>query len=346
MAAPVRRKRPDLIEDFIANAPHYEFFQAVRLLEAMREGHGEVDHGLDAWLRMRPAPEISFPAADIRRCRFDDNGRLDLELNFMGLYGVDAPVPNYFVEYIAREDEKSQVMRAFLDIFTHRMYAQLYLAWKKYRPVVDLDSPDSSYAGYLAALSGNALQEDEATELGFSGLMGARVRGADGLAGMLSEYLGGMPVEVRQFVPRWIKLEQDSALGREGEEGLFLGDNTILGDEVLDVSGKIEIVIGPMNTAQSRELLPGGCHARPLAELLRRYLDPTVSFDFIFKVEPETIMAQCLGEEGVILGWASWLGSKLNDSYELYIPGDSLMQEVAPQTAEEGSPQTQIRMAA
>ena len=331
MAAHIRRKLPDLIEDLVENAPRYEFFQAVRLLELLWEDHGAIDAGLDSWLRLRPASEISFPAADIRRCRFDEQGRLDMQLNFMGLYGVDAPVPNYFIEYVARDDETSQVMRDFLDVFTHRMYAQFYLAWKKYRPVVDLESPDCRYVSYLSALSGNSLYEDEATELGFSGLMGTRVRGAAGLASMLSDYLGGHKVEVVQYVPRWIKLEQDAALGLEDEAGLCLGDNTILGDEVLDVSGKIDIVVGPVNTDESRELLPGGARAADLARLLERYLDPTVTFDMVIKVEPETIMAQCLGEEDIILGWSSWLGSKLNDGYELRIPGQSLRyQEPSP----------------
>ncbi|HEB58425.1 MAG TPA: type VI secretion system baseplate subunit TssG [Gammaproteobacteria bacterium] len=346
MAAHIRRKLPDLIEDVIANAPHYEFFQAVRLLELLWEDHGQIDAGLDSWLRLRPASEISFPAADIRRCQFDDYGRLDMQLNFMGLYGVDAPVPNYFIEYIARDDEHSQVMRDFLDVFTHRMYAQFYLAWKKYRPVMDLESPDCRYVGYLSALSGNALYEDEATELGFSGLMGTRVRGATGLASMLSEYLDGRPVSVTQYVPRWIKLEQDAALGLEGEAALNLGDNTILGDEVLDVSGKVDIVVGPVNTDESRALLPGGARARDLAKLMERYLDPTVTFDLVVKVRPETIMAQCLGEEDIILGWSSWLGSKLNDGYELRIPGESLMYESGNTHSREKEPDPEVQLVA
>ena len=42
-----RRKLPDLIEDVFANAPQYEFFQLIRLLEGGWYGHGQIGQGLD-----------------------------------------------------------------------------------------------------------------------------------------------------------------------------------------------------------------------------------------------------------------------------------------------------------
>ena len=335
MGTTSRRKFPDLIEDVFDNAARYEFVQVIRLLESGWYGHGEIGHGLDKWLRMRPAPEISFPAADIRRCEFDDNGHVDLQLNFMGLYGVDAPVPHYFTEMIARNDESSECMRSFLDIFSHRLYALFYLAWKKYRPFVNLDSQHSPYLDYIIALSGQTLHDRDNVELGFSGPMGTRVRNATTLGGMLTEFMGNVPASVREFVPRWVRIDSEAVLGGEGRNAMALGDNTILGDEVLDISGKIDITIGPLEVTEVKKLLPGKQDARALASLIRRYLDPTIDFDLVLIVKPSSILGMQLGSDDVLLGWSSWIGYQVAETDEIRIPGQSLFIEKQRQQEED-----------
>ena len=319
-----RRKLPDLVEDVFDNPTRYEFVQVIRLLESAWYGHGEIGRGLDKWLRMRPASEISFPAADIRRCAFDDNGQVDLQLNFMGLYGVDAPVPSYFTDLIARDDESSECMRNFLDIFSHRLYALFYLAWKKYRPFVNLDSEYSSYIEYVIALSGQTLNGRDNVELGFGGTMGSRVRNATTLSGMLSEFLGNIPAKVNEFVPRWVKIDSEACVGGEERYAMALGDNTILGNEVLDISGKIEICIGPLEASQVKKFLPGRPEALALGNLIRRYLDPTVDFDLLLIIKPSSILGMQLGSDDVLLGWSTWIGYQVADTDELRIPGECL----------------------
>jgi type VI secretion system protein ImpH len=307
----------------------------MRLLESGWYGHGEIGHGLDKWLRMRPAPEISFPGADIRRCEFDDNGHVDLQLNFMGLYGVDAPVPYYFSEHIARDDESSETMRVFLDIFSHRLYALFYLAWKKYRPHIDLDKPNSAYLDYVMALSGQTLNLQDTTELGFSGSLGSRVRNATTLSGMLSEYMGNIPVKVEQFVPRWVSIDSEAVLGGEDHQAMLLGDNTIVGNEVLDISGKIDIRIGPLEVTDIKSLLPGKRDSVALGNLIKRYLDPTIDFDLVFMIKPSSILGMQLGSDDVMLGWSTWIGYQVGDMDELRIPGESLFITTEQQQSEE-----------
>lgn len=341
-----RRKVSDLIEDVFENAPRYEFYQVMRLLESGWYGHGEVGHGLDKWLRMRPAPEISFPGADIRRCEMDDNGNVDLQLNFMGLYGVDAPVPHYFSEHIARDDDSSETMRAFLDIFSHRLYALFYLAWKKYRPHIDLEKPDSAYLEYVVALSGQTLNQQDTTELGFSGSMGSRVRNATALAGMLSEYMGDITATVEQFVPRWVKIDTEAFVGGENHQAMQLGDNTILGDEVLDISGKIDICLGPMEVSEARKLLPGRQESIALGSLIKRYLDPTIDFDLVLKVKPSSILGMQLGSDDVMLGWSTWVGYQVAEMDELRIPGESLFITREQQSIEMKKASAELAMVA
>ncbi len=339
MGADAGNQRPPVIEELLRDAPRFEFFQALRLLERLWGEGARLGGDLDARLRLRPAPEISFPAADIRRLR-EEGGRLEMELNFMGLYGVDAPLPTYIPEWVARDDDTSAVLRAFLDIFSHRLYALFYLAWKKYRPQIQLEEPEPRYPEYLAALSGQSLHRDEGEELGFSGPMGARVRSATALGGMLGEYLGQVPVRVEQFIPRWVRLDQSARLGGDGDDGaLALGDNTILGDQVLDVSGRVDIHIGPVDMATAASLMPGRSRARELAHLIERYLDPTLGFDVVLEVAPDAEAAPPLGD-GLVLGWTTWLGGASGEGYALRISGSSFFagEKAAPVAVDGGDP--------
>jgi len=321
MGTTSRRKLPNIIYKVLGDAPQFEFFQAIRLLEDSWHGHGTVRKGLDKWIRMRPASEISFPGADIRRCKLGDDNKFDLQLNFMGLYGVDAAVPNYFTEFIARDDESSEAMRKFIDIFCHRLYSQFYLAWKKYRPYTHLEQPDSAYLHYISALSGNVVTDSDSVEMSYCGAIGSRVRSATALSGVLSDFMENVPVKINQFVARWIKLDEQIELGDDGPNALCLGDNTVLGNEVLDVSGKIDIVIGPMKSNEVNGLLPGNGRARELGSLVDRFMDPTMNFDVLLKVEPSEGIGIYLGAKDVVLGWSTVLGTASSSNYDIRLPG-------------------------
>ena len=343
MGTVTRRQVPALIQAFLNDAPDFEFFQALRLLENHWHGHGRIGGDLDRWLRLRPAHELGFPAADIRRCRFIDNGRLDLQLNFMGLYGVDGILPGYFLEHIARDDETSAALRHFIDFLSHRFYALYYLAWKKYRPYVTLEQ-DDSYLSWINALAGNVLEADDGDEYAFCGVLGNRNRGAATLEGMLVEFLQGIPVTVEPFVPRWVRTESAAVLGGEGEAAMALGDNTLLGDAVLDLNSKIDIHVGPLPAARARELLPGQARGGALGRLLARYLEPGMDFDLILHVLPDHATGARLGCDEMVLGWSSWLGEALQESYALRIPGSNFA--VTPPPAPDDPAHDELAMVA
>ena len=104
MATSPGRNLPDVIRLILDAAASYNFTQVAYLLEQSWPDRGKIGDGLDRWCRFRPATETSFPAADIRRCKYDDHGRLDIQLNFLGFYGVDAVVPHYFTDRAMLDD--------------------------------------------------------------------------------------------------------------------------------------------------------------------------------------------------------------------------------------------------
>ncbi len=316
MATAARGKYPALIQDLLENAPAYEFYQALQLVEADAAGSRPHSAGVAGEMRLRPAPELSFPAGDIRRCTLDEQGRLDFELNFSGLYGVDAPLPHFFLDTVAEGDDPGLVLRAFLDVFSQRLYQLYYLAWKKAH-CHDHHRQSSLYDRYLKALSGcDTPPVDES--LAYAGLIGSRVKNGQALTGLLEDYLQ-MPVDIGQYAPCWVRLDSVPSLG--GQEELALGENTLLGDRVLDLSRKILIRIGPVSLHEARTLLPGQKGGAQLGKLIRQFLDPTVQFDLDLEIRPESGAATQLGHSEVILGWTSWLGDIGREGNVIHLPG-------------------------
>ncbi|MFA5700854.1 MAG: type VI secretion system baseplate subunit TssG [Desulfuromonas sp.] len=317
MLSAARGKYPALIQDLVENAPGYEFYQALQLVEADASDSQPGAAGLCGRMRLRPAPEISFPAADIRRCALDESGRLDFELNFSGLYGVDSPLPHFFLDTVAAGEDSGEVVRSFLDLFCQRLYQLHYLAWKKFHCHASRGER-SLYARYLEALSG--LDTPGTTRrLAYAGLIGSRVKNQQGLTGMLEDYLQ-MPVAIRQYAPCWVFLDSVPSLG--GAEELVLGKNALLGNRVLDLSRNILIQVGPVALEQARSLLPGQPGAKELGHLIRQYLDPTMQFDIDLKVRPKCGATTRLGSQEVILGWTSWLGDIGREGNVIHLPGN------------------------
>jgi len=320
MDAQVRQQSADLI-DALAHGPReYPFFQLVRVLERACEERGLRGAAVDRWLRFSPGRDLAFPASDVLDCRAEDE-HIRLELGFMGLYGVDAPLPHYFLDLAAADDAQSAVLRRFLDLFSHRFYALLYLAWRKYRPYTHSagQSGEAPFARYLSAMAGGAVSR-KGSALPYAGLFGARRRTAAALTGMVKESLGnGVPVRVEQFQPVWVSLADRTRLGQG--TGSRLGEDTMLGERVLDCAGRISLRVGPVSLDTVLPLLPGRAQGETLSELVHRYLGPTLPFDLSFIVNAPDGEGACLGSTGLVLGCAVWLGKPAQSSYPVRIPG-------------------------
>ncbi len=319
MATSLGRNLPDVIQGIIESAASHDFTQVAYLLEKSWPDRGKIGDGLDRWCRFRPATETSFPAADIRRCKYDHQGRLDIQLNFMGFYGVDAAVPHYFTDRAMLDDGGGNALRAFLDIFNHRLYALYYQAWKKYRPTFHLHEPSNLYLKMISAISGWSVKEDQGSTLAYAGLLGKRVRNANALKGLLNDYLGFIPVEVKEFQSRWVIVKNDIKLG---DNNLRLGDNTLLGNKVLDVSGKIDIQIGPISPQKSMQLMPSTSYGQELIQLVNHYLPPSIDFDLVVLINSGSVHAEPLGSDHLVLGWSTWLQDEVTADWQVRINGN------------------------
>jgi len=332
MAAEPRQGRSDhLIELIQREGYRFNFFQAVALLEKLfpeAPSPGETSDLKRERLRFRPAPGFGFPANSVIHIKErslvhrepeddeprvpDDRKVIEVLVSFMGLYGVDSPLPNYFSGTIASEAPGHEALQDFLDIFNHRLYALFYQTWKKYRHYLSFrrDAKDllSQHLLGLGGLGLPALQErlhvPPARMIAYAGLLGSRHRSADGLAALISDYLNGAPVAVRQFMPQWLPVPQRLILG----QAFALGRNTVIGEKFLDCSGKVRLVLGPLDSEVFDRLRPGLPDREAVQELFQLYVRDSLVFDLEFILNAETMARYRLGGAGFELGWNIFLG--------------------------------------
>jgi len=275
---------------------------------------------------------------------------VQIVLSFMGLYGVDSPLPPCFSELIAGlgkkdaeidddvEEDGVKALRQFLDIFDHRIYSLFYRSWKKYRYYLQFkpEAKDgfSQSMMSLLGLGMPALQEsvgvNPARLIAYSGIIGHRSRCATGLQGLISDYFGGIGVKIIEFMPRWVPIPDQyrPRLGNgSGGVRARLGENVTIGGKIRDLNGKFRIVLALMNLELYREFLPGGTHSQELYRLVRFYAPDQLSFDVELLLKNEEAPPLQLGASPAQLGWTSWLGKPHEDEVSIVFSFDKLQKE-------------------
>jgi len=305
-----------------ADAARMDFFHVLRLLENARPDLPRIGASLrprDDAVRFGQDPELVFhPTALARFTRADGDAKARLAVNFFGLLGANGPMPTHITEYV--RDRLRQggdgTMRAFLDVFHHRMVALFYRARAAAEPVISLDRADadrfSDFVGSLFGIGTPSLRERDAigdfAKLHFAGLLANKARPAAGLVTILRAYFA-LPVRVEQFVGHWMRLpdEAHSRLGAS-ENGNRLGSSMLLGRSVWDCQHKFRIVIGPVDYADYQRFLPGGDSMQRLLAWVRTYAGMTLDWDVRVVLKKEQMPPLRLGGT-TRMGWSTWLAS-------------------------------------
>jgi type VI secretion system protein ImpH len=338
----------------------FDFFQAVRILERLdpaRRPVGRAGPPRVEAVRFRAHLSLSFPPSAIYEVQRPTAGLPvpAMTVTFLGLTGPSGVLPRHYTELLLRLDREAggaerYALRAWLDLFNHRLVSLFYRTWEKYRFYVPYErgefaaaEPDA-FTRSLFSLAGlgmsplyNRLRvstweetDGQATErvlagiddlalLHYSGFLAHRPRCAVALEAMLRDYFQ-LPLEVRQFQGQWLQLDEAnrSRLGGEGANNQ-LGMNLIAGERVWDVQGKIRVRLGPLRYAQFIEFLPDRSPVPQrkafflISHLVRLYVGPELDFDVQLVLKAEDVPA-CRLAEGAAglprLGWDTWLCSQ------------------------------------
>jgi type VI secretion system protein ImpH len=294
-------------------AKRVSFYQAVLTLErifADAPAVGEEGPAGGERVRLRPSVSMSCPPADLESIRpLKDHG-YQITTTFLGLYGADSPLPYYYPEHIAQiaEEESGERVRAFLDIFHHRLLSLLYRSWKKSRPVsTSAVSADPLYDRVLALVGWSGkhrLGGKRRPRLAEARLQVLQARTASGLAAMIELRLG-YPCRVDQLQHRWVTIPEQQRT-RLGQQGSVLGTDFVLGRRLVDCN-KIRIRFSVPDFATYERLLPSGPDRGDVEHVIERYLKEPIDYDLEVTLPSEQVRPWRLGVEGA-LGHHCWIG--------------------------------------
>ena len=254
-------------------------------------------------VRLEAVQGLAFAPAPVASL-VNRGGRLHARMAFLGLTGPLGVLPQPYSELVQKADRaRNRAVSAFLDLFNHRLATLFVRAGEKYRlglllqhaastapqaapPPASGADPASramlALAGYgTPHLRGRMAVPDEVV-LFYAGLFAHRQRPPAALRSMLCDFLG-MDVRVEPFSGRWVPVaaSEQSRLPRAGEPPRFvsLGVDAVAGGRIWDVQGAFRVVVGPVDTAGMRALMPDGPVLRRLVDLVRAYAGLDLEFD-------------------------------------------------------------------
>jgi type VI secretion system protein ImpH len=325
--APADSAVASLGRELAANPWAWDFFAALRRIEAANPGHprlGRSKRPAQDAVRLAQEPAVVFAPATLAGWETGEEGRAArLLVHFFGLFGPDGPLPLHLTEYARdrRRNFRDATFQRFADIFHHRAISLFWRAWADSRPTVSFDRPgEDRFAHYVASLIGIGLDSyrdrdamPDLTKLHFAGHLAAQTRHAEGLAAILSEFFA-MPVRVECFIGGWLALPvaDHTRLGG-GAATAALGATILLGARVWSRQHKFRLVFGPLSFAEYTRLLPGGASFRRLIPIVRNYAGDTLEWDVNLILRREEVPRIQLGRAGR-LGWTTWLTPRHSES--------------------------------
>jgi type VI secretion system protein ImpH len=321
MAEPDWQTSDSLAADMALRPHEFNFFQAVRRLEAEHERWPRVgwsDRLEEDYLRFCQIPSLAFAPSSIESVARVDSV-IRMYVNFLGMFGPNGPLPQQLTDF-ARDrlrNAHDPTLVRFMDIFHHRMLSFFYRAWASNEKSVDFDrADDARYADYFGSFFGigtPSLQDRDSvpdwTKIHFAGRLSAQARNAEGLEAILADFFR-IPTKIQEFAGYWMKIPNENRcrLGESPETG-SLGINAVVGERKYEVQLKFRIRMGPMELVDLQRLVPIGDSFKRLKDWVLNYVNQEFYWDLQCVVKAAAVPVISLGE-GAMLGWTTWLKSK------------------------------------
>lgn len=317
------------------------FYRLCQILEKQHAGHppsGSTSNPADDPVRFYPYPGMGFPAGEVKAVEYDDSDRHAppvIRTTFLGLYGVDSPLPTTWIDDIVTRREGHEAMQGFLDIFSHRIMTQFYRIWRKY------SYPATFEAGGSDAISQSLL-----------GLVGLGIPGtASHIATPVSRFLAllsvlrlpgrteagiraivhllapATTVQVLPYSPRTVPVREPPELTDEGS--ILLDGSLPLGDELTELNSQIRIALSTADEEEAQSWFPGGELYHDFLVMLRVYLGWRCKARITLTLSTALLAVRPLGDTGFSLGMSGVLsvdGPVTTDDIPDDIPPDFTLE--------------------
>src|SRR5690606_19775480 len=236
----------------------------------------------DLAIKVRPNLSLDFPGTDLSAVHETAPGDYRLTANFLGLYGVTSPLPNFYTEDLLDEQhEGHHSNRDFLDIISQTIYPLFFRAWLKSRAHIRIKEFDDhrlleifhTFVGISRPLR-YLDRPGVAQLLRFAGLFSQYPRSAMGLQTIVAALYPGTRVDIVQQDERWQPIPKDQHL-MLGVQASTLGEDAHLGAQIKCRSSNLTLRITEVGSELFLKLLPGGEEFQKLHFIVHYYLlDP------------------------------------------------------------------------
>jgi type VI secretion system protein ImpH len=306
------------IKENLDKIADYNFFKAVRILDALKEDSiqtGEATHPLLESIRFSQKCSLKFAPQDIESCRYDSNkDYVEMAVNCFGMLGANGPLPLNFTEYIQYSKRNNTAFNEFLDIFHHRMISFFYRAWAINNQAVSYEMKNDHFLDYFYSLIGEnykSVKDDTKlpgnSKIYYAGHFVRNYRNTEALRAIVSEYFD-VPAKVYENDPKWINSPSNELfkLGTD-KKASRLGVDAFLGQRFLVSSLSFKLVMGPMPYNKYIKLLPGTLGHRRLCEWIKCCSPLELDCDVQLILSAEEVPKL---KKGSMLGYTSWMNSK------------------------------------
>ncbi|EKN6004474.1 TPA: type VI secretion system baseplate subunit TssG [Yersinia enterocolitica] len=311
---------------------------------------GSTNNPADDPVRFRPHPGMGFPVSELKALETDPDqpdAPLTARTTFMGLYGVDSPLPTAYIDDITQQREGHEALEGFLDIFNHRFMTQFYRIWRKYSYPATFESGGKDNTSQsLLGLVGMGIpgsQQHFATPtsrfLALLGVMRQPGRTAEGVQALVRLLAPFTQADVTPHCLRTVRLTSQMTFADEG--GNWLDGYTVLGDEAIDANSQLLISLQTEDRDEAGDWLPDGPLYTDFLVLLRVYLGWRYRACIQLTVATRLLPALVLDETPVRLGLTGVLGlddATLSDDIpEYYTVELGHYSGLTPQKHQEGN---------
>lgn len=321
---PHSRLTPRLEAD-ITRVNFYRFCQLLEKCHPDKPLMGSTSHPSDDPVRLLPHPGMGFPASELRSVEYseeDDTAPPVVRTTFMGLYGVDSPLPTAYIDDITQQREGHEALQGFLDIFNHRILTQFYRIWRKYSYSATFESGGTdAISQSLLGLIGlgipgtaNKIATPVSRFLGLLGVLRQPGKTQEGMQAIVHLLAPETTVCVSPYCLRPIAVRRP--LGFYDDDDLVLDGNTPLGDEAMDASSQLLLELITSSEQEAKGWMPDGQLYQDFLVMLRVYLG------WRFKAKIRLTVSTCLlpipplGDAPFWLGMNGILGVENHDVAE------------------------------
>ena len=352
MAGAERKSNADLNQLLASEGKTFEFFRAVQLLQRLSPNTvsvGQLGPPDAEAIRFAHDPQMHFSASDVSKIepRVMVNGRFYARITstFLGLFGSASPLANYMSEDLLQAEANDNTsVRAFYDLFHHRILSLFFRAWKKHRFAAGFraDAGDAftkralSFVGVDAAgaVPRNGLPPGDL--LALASLVSQRTRPARMLQIILERLLPGTKVAIESFVPRRVLLDHTQRC-LLGVQNSALGTDFTIGRSVVDRSGAFRVVVGPVNYEAYESFVPGGRHHDMLRKIMNQFSGGTLEGELELQLDEDQSPRFQLGQKrGATLGLTTQLVTKRKKPMRVRIVMSEDAERAKPQVVQEG----------